>query len=42
MKVDKKDLEELYDLVQELLSTTNIPNGYFYELEQKFFLLKRG
>ncbi len=36
MTVDKKDLEELYDLVSELFWTTDIPSRYHYELYQKF------
>lgn len=38
--VDAKNLADLYDLIQELLSTTDIPARYHNELEDRFEAIK--
>ncbi len=41
MKVDKKDLEELYDLVSELFFCADvISERYYWELQGKFDAIK--
>ncbi len=40
MIVDKKDLEELYEFVENLLCNAGISDRYYYELDQKFEAIK--
>ncbi len=42
MKVDKKDLEELYELMEELLSSVDDThsNQYYYDLLDSFETIK--
>lgn len=42
MKVDKKDLEELYEFVTDLFSCTGdtISERYYWELQERFDAIK--